>query len=87
LYSLKSEITTCNCVEIYDTGIGIPEDKQFLIFEAFRQVSEGMNRMYQGTGLGLSVAKKFIEIMNGDISVKSKVGEGTSFYLKFPAQL
>lgn len=86
LYLLKTEIKTCNCVEIYDTGIGIPDDKQFLIFEAFRQVSEGMNRMYQGTGLGLSVAKKFIEIMNGDISVKSKVGEGTSFYLKFPAQ-
>ncbi len=73
------------CVEVSDTGIGIPEDKQKLIFEAFRQVSEGMNRIYQGTGLGLSVSKKFVELMNGELTVKSKVDEGTVFLMKFPA--
>lgn len=73
------------CVEVKDTGIGIPEEKQKLIFEAFRQVSEGMNRIYQGTGLGLSVSKKFIELMNGELTVKSKIDEGSSFLIKFPA--
>lgn len=72
------------CVKISDTGIGIPEDKQSLIFEAFRQVSEGMNRIYQGTGLGLSVSKKFVELMNGEISVQSKLNSGTTFSIHFP---
>ncbi len=72
------------CIKISDSGIGIPEEKQLLVFEAFRQVSEGMNRLYQGTGLGLSVTKKFVELMNGEISINSKVDEGTSFLLKFP---
>ena len=72
-------------IKIADTGIGIPEEKKSLIFEAFRQVSEGMNRLYQGTGLGLSVTKKFVEIMNGEIKVESKVNEGTTFLIKFPS--
>ncbi|MEE9430289.1 MAG: HAMP domain-containing sensor histidine kinase [Melioribacteraceae bacterium] len=71
-------------MEIIDSGIGIEEDKQAMVFEAFRQVSEGMNRLYQGTGLGLSVTKKFIEIMHGEISVKSKVNEGTTFTILLP---
>ena len=71
-------------IEIKDTGIGIPEEKKSLIFEAFRQVSEGMNRLYQGTGLGLSVTKKFVEIMEGEITVVSEVNKGTTFLLKFP---
>ena len=73
-----------HCVRISDTGIGIPEEKQTMIFEAFRQVSEGMNRLYQGTGLGLSVTKKFVEIMDGEVSIQSEVNKGTSLYLKFP---
>ncbi len=72
-------------VIVSDTGIGISEEKQSVIFEAFRQVSEGMNRLYQGTGLGLSVSKKFLELMNGEISCSSKLGEGSSFKLILPA--
>ncbi len=72
------------CVQISDSGIGIPKEKQTVIFEAFRQVSEGMNRLYQGTGLGLSVTKKFIELMNGKIYVESEVEKGTTFTIKFP---
>ena len=72
-------------IDVSDTGIGIEEDKQSLVFEAFRQVSEGMNRLYQGTGLGLSVTKKFVELMNGQISVSSKVNEGTTFTILLPA--
>lgn len=71
-------------IDVSDTGIGISEEKQSLIFEAFRQVSEGMNRLYQGTGLGLSVTKKFVELMNGEITVKSKLEQGTTFSLIFP---
>ncbi|MBK8946728.1 MAG: HAMP domain-containing histidine kinase [Ignavibacteriae bacterium] len=71
-------------VDVEDTGIGIAEEKLSLIFEAFRQVSEGMNRLYQGIGLGLSVSKKFIEIMNGDLSVKSTLHKGTIFTIKIP---
>lgn len=71
-------------IEISDTGIGIHEEKQSLIFEAFRQVSEGMNRLYQGTGLGLSVTKKFVEIMNGQIYVSSQLDCGTTFIIQFP---
>ncbi len=85
LFSINSE-KKYYCVEVSDTGIGIPEDKQKLIFEAFRQVSEGMNRIFQGTGLGLSVSKKFVELMNGELTVKSKVEEGTTFLMKFPAE-
>ncbi|MFZ1288888.1 MAG: HAMP domain-containing sensor histidine kinase, partial [Melioribacteraceae bacterium] len=72
-------------VDFEDTGIGIAEEKLSLIFEAFRQVSEGMNRLYQGIGLGLSVSKKFVEIMNGDLSVKSTKNKGTVFTIKIPA--
>jgi signal transduction histidine kinase len=84
LFSDKINEKPALAIEIKDTGIGIPEEKKSLIFEAFRQVSEGMNRLYQGTGLGLSVTKKFVEIMNGEISVDSKVNGGTTFLLKFP---
>jgi signal transduction histidine kinase len=72
-------------IEIKDTGIGIAKEKLSIIFEAFRQVSEGMNRIYQGIGLGLSVSKKFIELMNGEIEVKSQLNVGTTFIIKFPA--
>jgi len=71
-------------IDIADTGIGISDEKQTVIFEAFRQVSEGMNRIYQGTGLGLSVTKKFVEIMDGEIKVKSQLEKGTEFTLIFP---
>jgi len=85
LENAKSVIQNYHTIKISDTGIGIPEEKQSLIFEAFRQVSEGMNRLFQGTGLGLSVTKKFVELMDGKILVESKINKGTSFILKFPA--
>jgi PAS domain S-box-containing protein len=73
-----AEIIVC------DTGIGIPKEKFDLIFEPFRQISEGVARNYEGTGLGLTLVKKYTEIMGGKISVKSELGKGTSFYLHFP---
>jgi CheY-like chemotaxis protein len=54
-----------------------------LIFDEFRQVSEGKGRFYQGTGLGLTITKRFTELMNGNISVESTLGTGSTFSLKF----
>ena len=71
-------------VEVSDTGIGIPEKHRDMIFEPFRQVSEGYSRKFQGTGLGLSITKKFVELLNGSITFKSKPGEGSTFAVSFP---
>jgi len=71
-------------VKVADTGIGIPEDKLEIIFEEFRQVSEGFSRGYEGTGLGLTICKKFINLLNGTIHVESQQGKGSTFTVKFP---
>lgn len=65
--------------EIRDTGIGIPEDKQSYIFEAFTQAKPDISRKYGGTGLGLAITKKLLKLYNSDIQVKSKEGKGTVF--------
>ncbi|MZK51543.1 PAS domain-containing hybrid sensor histidine kinase/response regulator [Clostridium beijerinckii] len=66
-------------ISIQDTGIGIPIDQQELIFESFRQQDGQSTRKYGGTGLGLSITKRLIEMMNGEIKVKSTIGEGSIF--------
>jgi CheY-like chemotaxis protein/nitrogen-specific signal transduction histidine kinase len=70
---------------ISDTGIGIPEDKQKEIFDAFTQASASTTREYGGTGLGLAITKMLVEKQGGRIEVKSKLNEGSTFsvYLKF----
>lgn len=73
-------------VKVSDTGIGIPEDKINLIFEEFRQVREGLGRQYEGTGLGLTIVKKYVEKLNGKILVESKVGEGSTFTIYLPKE-
>ncbi len=72
-------------ISIIDTGIGIPDELSSTIFEEFRQASEGWGRKFEGIGLGLTLTKKFVELMNGRICVKSKVGEGSVFTISFPA--
>jgi signal transduction histidine kinase len=64
---------------ISDTGIGIPEDKQETIFESFSQGSIEINRKYGGTGLGLTIVKKIVDLLGGEINLESKVGVGTTF--------
>jgi PAS domain S-box-containing protein len=71
-------------IKVVDTGIGIDEKNKSLIFEEFRQVSEGFNRSFEGAGLGLSITKKFIEKMNGQIFVESELNVGSTFVLRFP---
>ena len=65
---------------ISDTGIGIPEDKLGAIFESFSQVDSSTTRKYGGTGLGLTISKQLVELMDGRIWVESQVGVGSVFY-------
>ena len=65
--------------EVTDTGIGIPEDKLEAVFESFSQGSVEINRKYGGTGLGLNIVKKLVEILGGKIKLESKMGQGTTF--------
>ncbi len=72
-------------IKVIDTGIGISSASQKIIFDEFRQVSEGFSRKFEGTGLGLSITKKIVDKFNGEISVESKEGSGSTFTVKFPA--
>jgi PAS domain S-box-containing protein len=72
-------------VKVKDTGIGISEDNLNIIFDEFRQVSEGYGRSFEGTGLGLTITKKITELMGGVISVESEFDVGSVFTVKFPA--
>jgi len=65
---------------VTDTGIGIPEDKQNLLFASFSQIDNSNNRRNTGTGLGLAISKKLIQMMNGSMWVESKEGKGASFH-------
>jgi PAS domain S-box-containing protein len=71
-------------ISLKDTGIGISEDKLGLIFEEFRQVSEGYNRKYQGAGLGLTITKKIVAQLGGRIEVDSEINKGTTFRVRIP---
>lgn len=69
---------------VKDTGIGVPENKKRIIFERFRQVSDGHNREYEGAGLGLSISKSYVEILGGKIWMESEFRIGSTFYFTIP---
>ncbi len=76
----ESETTANIRFEVSDTGIGIPEQRQGAIFDQFTQVDSSTTRKYGGTGLGLSISKQLTTMMGGTIGVRSKPGEGSTFF-------
>lgn len=66
-------------VDIKDTGIGIPQEKIGILFDSFSQVDASTTRQYGGTGLGLAIVKQLCQLMDGDVTVSSKVGSGSTF--------
>lgn len=71
-------------ISVADTGIGIPAEELKSIFSEFRQVDSSITREYGGSGLGLSIAKRLIEMHNGSIWAESQVGKGSIFYFQIP---
>lgn len=79
-----SETSDQALIKVVDTGIGIPQENIDQIFEPFRQGSEGLNRRYEGMGLGLTITKKYIELLGGKLNIESTEGEGTKVTILLP---
>jgi len=74
-------------ISVKDTGIGIPKEKQEIIFERFRQVDMSLNRKSEGSGIGLSLVKSLVELHGGRIWIESEPDQGSSFIFELPVRL
>lgn len=84
---LLEDNTCILIIKVKDSGIGIPKDKQQMIFERFTQADSTISQNFGGTGLGLNIAKLLIEKFNGELTLESKIGEGSLFTLKMPFKI
>lgn len=75
------------CFSVRDTGIGIPQDLLPTLFEDFVQVDTPLQKRLRGTGLGLSLCKRFAELLGGEVGVTSELGVGSEFHVKLPLKL
>jgi signal transduction histidine kinase len=71
-------------VSVSDTGVGIAEEDQALVFEEFRQAGGDVLRKAEGTGLGLALVKRFVELHGGTVSLESRPGQGSTFRFVLP---
>src|SRR5205085_12040340 len=71
-------------IHVSDTGVGIPADKIDAVFQPFVQLESGLTRRAQGTGLGLAICRDIARAMNGDVSLTSELGKGSTFSLRLP---
>lgn len=74
-------------ITVTDTGVGIPEDALGTIFEPFRQVDESITRQHGGVGLGLALVKEWVTLMDGEVTVESDVGQGSTFTVRLPLKV